>query len=87
MMGIHEVTDEELPRYIEFLTETFYPRSISVSINYSAILRRYVAIICYSAIFPHASPAPYSYKARHEESACFNSYATERLASLHIMLC
>ena len=32
MMGAHKITDEDLPRYIELLTENLYPRSILVGI-------------------------------------------------------
>ena len=31
MMATHEVTDEEIPLFIEFLTKHFYPLSVLVS--------------------------------------------------------
>ena len=45
MATTHEVTDEELPQYIEFVTKDFYPRSVLVSSHHDcACVRVYV---CY----------------------------------------
>ena len=46
-MATHEVTDEELPQYIDLVTTKFFPRSIVVRFTFAVCMATYeCASVC-----------------------------------------